>query len=202
MTGYLCMIIWTSGLTFGTFLGILSHRYQLVFGLPMRIASFILSGVPVIVFLFWMHYPFQQLMGLNIDPFITTALTISIVNVFAVAEVVRNGIQNLPMQYIEAAKVCGLSLKKRILKIEFPLIFRSVLPSLMITQVNMLHLTLFGSLISVNEIFRVSQQVNAQIYQPVEVYTAVGFFFLLVCLPINSFALFLRVRFGRNLSER
>lgn len=66
----------------------------------------------------------------------------------------------------------------------------------------MLHTTLFASLISVEEIFRVAQRINAKIYKPVEIYTALGVFFLLVCLPLNGFALGLKKRYGRNLSER
>jgi ABC-type amino acid transport system permease subunit len=202
VTFSLCLIIWVSGLLFGSLLGVLSQRYKIGFGLPVRGVAFFLSGVPVLVFLFWLHYPFQQLIGYNFDPFITTALTISLINIFAVADVVRNAINDLPSQYIDAAKVCGISAKKRLWKIEFPIILRYVLPSFLITQVNMLQLTLFGSLISVNEIFRVSQQINSQIYQPVEIYTALGLFFLIVCLPINGIALYLKYKYSRNISER
>ena len=202
VTFSLCLIIWVSGLIFGSLLGVLSQRYKVGIGLPTRGISFFLSGVPVLVFLFWLHYPFQQLIGQNFDPFITTAFTISLINIFAVADVVRNAINDLPSQYIDAAKVCGISTKNRLWKIEFPIIFRYVLPSFLITQVNMLQLTLFGSLISVNEIFRVSQQINSQIYQPVEIYTALGFFFLIVCLPINGVAMYLKYKYARNISER
>ena len=63
-------------------------------------------------------------------------------------------------------------------------------------------MALFASLISVNEIFRVAQQINAQIYRPVEIYTALGVLFLVVCLPLNGLALWLKARFTRDLSER
>jgi His/Glu/Gln/Arg/opine family amino acid ABC transporter permease subunit len=202
ITLYLCLIIWSAGLVIGSFLGVLSQRYKIVIGIPARFFAFFLGGVPVLVFLFWLHYPFQKMIGRNFDPFITTALTISLINIFTIAEIVRSAIQDLPFQFIETAKVYGISPKKRLWQIEFPIIFRYVLPSFLIAQVNMLHLTLFGSLISVNEIFRVSQQINSQIYQPIEIYTALGIFFLIVCLPINGLAMFLKMKFARNISER
>jgi His/Glu/Gln/Arg/opine family amino acid ABC transporter permease subunit len=202
ITFSLCVIIWALGLIIGTFLGVLAHRYKIGIGIPTKVFSFFLSGVPILVFLFWIHYPFQQLIGINFDPFITTAFLISLVNIFAVAEIVRNAINDLPTQYLDAAKVCGISYNKRLFKIEFPIIFRYVLPSFLILQVNMIQLTLFGSLISVNEIFRVSQQINSLIYQPVEIYTALGIFFLIVCLPINGIALYLKHKYARNISER
>jgi ABC-type amino acid transport system permease subunit len=202
VTFSLCLIIWASGLIFGTLLGVLAQRYKIGIGYPIKVFSFFLSGIPVLVFLFWLHYPFQQLIGRNFNPFITTAFAISLINIFAVAEIVRNAINDLPTQYLDAARVCGISPKKRLLKIEFPIILRYVLPPFLILQVNMLQLTLFGSLISVNEIFRVSQQINSLIYQPIEIYTALGIFFLIVCLPINGIALYLKYKYARNISER
>jgi His/Glu/Gln/Arg/opine family amino acid ABC transporter permease subunit len=198
----LCLIVWFVGFFVGTFIGILGSKFKLMIGMPSRIISFILSGTPVLVFLFWVHYPLQTMLNVIIDPFYTTAMTISIINIFAVAEIVRNGISELPQQYIEAAKVYGITPKKRLVNIELPIIFRFVLPSFLILQVNMLHLTLFGSLISVDEIFRTCQRVNAQIYQPIEIYTALGIFFIIVCLPLNSLAYWLKIKFSRDLSER
>jgi ABC-type amino acid transport system permease subunit len=48
----------------------------------------------------------------------------------------------------------------------------------------------------------VAQRINAQIYKPVEIYTALGVFFLIVCVPINGFALWLKKRFTRDVSQR
>ena len=127
---------------------------------------------------------------------------LSIINVIAVAEIVRNGILNVPKQYLEIAKLCGINKRKRILKIELPLIFRHILPPTLMAQVNILHMSLFASLISVNELFRVSQRVIALEYKPVEIYTALGVFFLIISLPINGLALYLKKRFIRDLSEK
>ena len=66
----------------------------------------------------------------------------------------------------------------------------------------MLHATLFASLISVEELFRVSQRINSTIYRPIEIYTALALFFLVVCLPINLFAVYLKRYYTRDLSER
>jgi polar amino acid transport system permease protein len=202
VTFQLCLIIWISGVLFGGLLGVLGAKKPKYIGFFTRIFSFVLSGIPVLVFLFWLHYPFQSILNVVINPFVTASVALSIINIFSVADIVRNALNEIPTQYREAALVCGVSTNQRLWKIEIPIIFRNVLPTLLITQVNMLHLTLFGSLISVEEIFRVCQQVNSQIYQPVEIYTALGLFFLLICLPINGFALWLKNKFSRNFSEK
>ena len=202
VTFQLCMIIWSSGLLIGGFWGVLGAKYKRAIGVPTRALSFTLSGIPVLVFLFWLHYPVQTLLQVTIDPFITASLTLSIINVFAISDVVRNAINDLPNQYSEVAKVCGIPTNKRIMKIDIPLIFRNVVGPYIIIQVNMLHMTLFASLISVDEIFRMTQRVNAIIYKPVEIYTALGIFFLLISLPLNGIAVWFKNKYARDISER
>ena len=200
VTFEISVLVWVLGIAIGAFLGILSSRFKIASFITETV-SFLLSGVPILVFLFWLHYPAQKFIGLNVHPFITTVFMLTVLNSVSVAEILKSGITNLPKQFVEVAKVCGLSPKKTFLKIELPLIIRHILPALLVTQVNMLHMTLFGSLISVEEIFRVSQRVIAEEYKPVEVYTALGIFFLVISLPINGVALYLRKRF-RKLDEK
>src|ERR1700748_1783053 len=127
--------------------------------------AFFLGAVPTLVFLFWLHYPIQAMFDVVIDPFYTAAFTLSVVNLFAVSELVRTAVLDFPQQYLIAGRVCGLKNKDLILKIQLPMLFRQLLPGLLVTQVGMLHATLFASLISVEELFRVAQRINAQIYK-------------------------------------
>jgi len=198
----LCLVIWLAGLVIGTILGYLSSKYHSEIGIPARIIAFILSGIPVLVFLFWLHYPLQAMLQVVVNPFYTTCFALSIVNIFAVSEIVRSALDNFPTQYNLAAKVCGLSKKETFTKIELPIIFRQIIPSLLSLQVTMLQLTIFASLISVEEIFRVAQRINSLIYQPIEIYTAMAIFFLIVCLPMNGLAIWLKYKFTRNISEQ
>lgn len=198
----LCLIIWSFGIIIGGLIGIFSKKWKRSLGIPTKAISFVLSGIPILVLLFWLHYPAQAIFDVVIDPFYTAAFALTVINIFAVSDIVKGGISNLPYQYIEVAKICGISNKTRFLKIEFPLIFRHIFPALLLTQVNMLHLTLFASLISVEEVFRVAQRVNSLEYKPVEIYTALGILFLLISLPLNWIALKFEQRFKRNLSER
>jgi len=202
VTLQLSCIIWTFGLLIGSAVGVASSHWRVWVGLPARFLSFFLSGIPVLVFLFWLHYPLQSMLHVVIDPFITAAVALTIVNVLAVADLVRGVLVDFPMQYVVAAKVCGLTHRQTIMEIQLPIVLRQILPGLLVIQVNLLQMTLFASLISVDEIFRICQRINAQIYRPVEIYTALAFLFLAVCLPMNGLALWLRSRFTRDVSER
>ena len=164
VTLQLCSIIWTVGLLVGSGLGVASRRWRVWIGWPARFFSFFLSGIPVLVMLFWLHYPLQSMLGVVIDPFITAAVALSLVNIVAVADLVRGILLDFPTQYLVAAKVCGLTQRQTVVEIELPIVLRQILPGLLVIQVNMLQMSLFASLISVDEIFRICQRINAQIY--------------------------------------
>jgi His/Glu/Gln/Arg/opine family amino acid ABC transporter permease subunit len=198
----LCLLIWPIGVVAGTALGVAGARWKFWVGIPSKTISFTLSGIPILVFLFWLHYPVQSVLGVVINPFYTAAATLSIVNVLLVADLIRGVLNDFPAQYIMAARVCGLTSRQTVLSIQLPIIFRQVLPSLLLIQVSMLQATLFASLISVDEIFRVAQRINSAVYRPVEIYTALAVFFLAVCLPMHGVAYLLKARFTRDLSEQ
>jgi ABC-type amino acid transport system permease subunit len=185
----------------GCSLGVWAAAQKSTIGRFVGIGSFILSGLPLLVLLFWLHYPLQAMLGVVINPFVTASFALGLTNMFVVANIVRTGLLDFPKQYVTAAIVTGLSPWDTLLHIKAPILLRQLVPILLTTQVTMLQATLFASLISVDELFRVAQRINSQIYKPVEIYTALGMFFLAVCLPVNGLAIWLKQRFTRNLSE-
>jgi His/Glu/Gln/Arg/opine family amino acid ABC transporter permease subunit len=195
-------LVWTLGLALGTVMGVAASRLRRIAGYPLRLLGFVLSGIPILVLLFWLHYPAQAVIDIVVPPFYTAALTLTLVNTFGVTEIVREALSSLPREFLEAAQVSGLSRRDTVLRIQLPLILRHVVPALLMLQVGVLHMTLFASLISVEEIFRVAQRVNAQVYRPIAVYSAVALFFLLISLPLNGVALTLRRKYARDFSER
>jgi polar amino acid transport system permease protein len=198
----LCAIIWSSGIVGGILLGVIGAYRRKTWGRFIRAMSFGFSAIPTLVVLFWLHYPAQAAFNVVIDPFFTAALTLSLVNIFAVGETVRGAVSDFPTQYLIAGRVCGMQTRDIVRYIQLPILFRQLLPGLMVLQVGMLHASLFASLISVEELFRVAQRINSTIYRPIEIYTALALFFLLVCLPINLLAEILKKRYTRDLSER
>ncbi len=197
----LCLLVWGIGLFFGFLIGYTGSKFKLAIGLPSRIISFLLGGIPVLVFLFWLHYPIQYWAGVVIDGFYTAVAALSVINTFLVADIVRNALSNFPSQYTLAGEVCGLDKKTIFRKIQFPIILRQILPSIIFTQVAMLQSTLFASLISVEEIFRVCQRINSSIYKPVEIYSALAILFLLICLPVNGIGYWIKRKYTRDFSE-
>jgi ABC-type amino acid transport system permease subunit len=123
-------------------------------------------------------------------------------NMFAVAEMVRNAIADFPVQYLTAAKVCGLSQKTILLHIQLPLLLRELIPPVLSQQIVVLQASLLTSLIGVDEVFRTAQRLNAVLYQPIPIYTSLAVLLLAICLPLNWAVYRMKKQFTRNLSER
>ena len=109
------------------------------------------------------------------------------VNLIFVAHIIQNELTLLPKEYREAGISLGMSKKQIIKHIEVPILLRRVLPNIALGQATMLEYTLFASLISVPELFRVAQTINAMVYDPVAVYSLLVIFFLVILAPLHLF---------------
>lgn len=198
----LCLLVWIIGIVAGTVFGILSARYNKSFGLVTKIVSTFISGVPVIVLLYWLYYPMQQELQVDIPAFNIAVFAFSFVNVFMVGDLVKNAIKDLPNQYLLAAKVSGLSERTILRKIQIPLIFKQLLGPVLLVQISMLHNSIFASLINVDEIFRQIQRINAMVYKPIELYTTLAMFFIIITVPLTLIAYYLKRKYAKDYSER
>ncbi len=186
------------GIPLGVLLGVIGGRYNSEIGKVIKACRFITKVIPVLVFLFWLHYPLQSLLGIVVDPFWTTIFALGIINLIATAHVVATELQLLPKSYREAGITLGMSKNQVIKYIELPLLVRRTLPQLLLNQAAMLEYTLFASLISVPELFRTAQTINAMIYKPVEIYSLLVLFFLIILAPLHLFISWLQKKYIAN----
>lgn len=198
VTTQLCLVIWTIGIICGSILGILGSIFCKTIGFLIKLFNFLFSSIPVLVLLFWFHYPAQSIFSVNVNPFVTTVFTLGLINIFAIADIILVSIRDFPKNYLKTAQLTGLSKLKTIQYIQMPLILRSVIPSILSTQIYILQATLFASLISVDEVFRTAQRINSQIYRPVEIYSVLAILFVLICVPANGFAIYLRHKYKNS----
>lgn len=202
VTLMLCLSVWSIGIIIGTIIGILSEKYNKSFGVVSKIVSMLISGVPVIVLLYWLYFPMQQQFRIDIPAFNIAVFGLSFANVFMVADLVKNAIKDLPNHYILSAKVSGLSEKTILRKIQIPLIFKQLVGPILLVQITMLHCSIFSSLINVDDIFRQIQRINAVVYKPIELYTALAIFFIMITVPLTLLAQYFKKKYAKDYSER
>ncbi len=201
VTLLLCGFVYPIGIILGALIGIARYKWKIFVGIPGFIFSLIMSSTPILVLLFWLHYPLQFMLQIVVDPFITSVVALSVIMTVIVSDQVKNALNDFPVQYLLSARACGLSNKQIVNKIQLPMIFRQMLPNLLFAMITVLQATLFTSMIGVNEIFRVAQQINSDIYQPVQIYTALAIFFIGVCVVLNILAFWLKSQLRWSFSE-
>ena len=202
VTFWLCFITYLIGIVIGSLLGIARYRVGKYFEVPCRIVSVVISALPLLVLLFWLHYPLQYLLNVVIDPFYTGVAALSLVMIFMVSDTVARVLHEFPQEFIDAARVTGLSKKEMVWKIQLPIVVREVIPQILFIMVVILQGSLFTSLISVQEIFRVAQQINSDIYQPIPIYSALALFFIIICMGLNLLGIYFQSRFTWKYKDR
>lgn len=198
------LVILTSLL--GTFFGILFETLCNYTNIYIRriidLLALGLSSIPALVILFWFYYPAQSILNISLTPFTTALIALVLINSFTVYRITSDSIREFPKQYISTALVCGMKKWQIVRYIQGPLIFRSMIPRWIDQQVVILQTSVFASLISVEEIFRVSQRINSVVYQPVLIYTSMAIVFLLTAGSSIYLANYLRKKYSRDFSER
>jgi len=175
------------GVPLGILLGVIGGRYSDVVSRLVSSLKFLTKVIPVLVLLFWLHYPLQAILKVVIDPFWTTIIALGFVNLVSVAFIIQSELKLLPVAYREAGITLGMSKGQIVRYIELPILMKRVLPSISLNQASMLEYTLFASLISVPELFRVAQSINAMVYDPVSIYSLLVLFFAIILAPLHLF---------------
>jgi len=183
----LLFLIIIIGVPLGVFLGVCGGRYSKTISLCVGGLKFLTKIIPVLVLLFWLHFPLQDILNIVVDPFWTTVVALAFVNLVATAFIVQSELKLLPVAYREAGMTLGMTKGQIVRYIELPILMKRALPSIALIQAAMLEYTLFASLISVPELFRVSQTINSMIYDPVAIYSLLVIFFVIILAPLHIF---------------
>jgi ABC-type amino acid transport system permease subunit len=173
------------GIPLGIVLGVVGGKFNTELGTIIKGARFVTKVIPVLVLLFWFHYPLQSMFHIVVNPFWTTIVALGIINMISTAFVISTELQLLPKSYREAGVTLGMTSIQIVRHVELPLLVRRTLPQLLLNQAAMLEYTLFASLISVPELFRVAQTINAMAYKPVVIYSLLVLFFLMILGPLH-----------------
>jgi ABC-type amino acid transport system permease subunit len=202
VTAALTAIVWSVGMGAGIPIGAVAGAWGGGVRAGVKVLAIVAGAIPVLVLLMWFHFPAQALLQVVVDPFYTAAAVLSVLNVIFVADVVSRSVEAMPSEWTVAARVLGLDRRTILRRIVVPLGLRQIIGPVLFIQISMLHATLFASLISVDELFRVTQRINSIEYDPVSSYSLLVVFFFVVCAPIHVAAVIASRRSSRDLSIR
>lgn len=143
-----------------------------------RFYIWIFRGTPLLVQLFVVFYGLPDL-GVRMEPFPAAVLVFSLNEGAYCAETVRAALEAVPPGQLEAGYCAGMSWWQTIRRIILPQAMRTAFPPLSNSLIAMVKDTSLAANITVVEMFRAAEQINARVYEPLALYIEVGLIYLL-----------------------
>ena len=121
--------------------------------LPVRIATEVLRGLPLLLLIFFLYLGAPAL-GWEVSTFWALVIGMTLYNCVVIGEIIRAGILSLPRGQTEAAKAIGLTPSQVFRYVLIPQAVRRMLPALISQLVIMLKETSLGFIIGYHEMLR------------------------------------------------
>lgn len=144
-----------ASLALGTLLAMMRVSPVPVFRAAGTLYVTLVRNTPLtLVFLFWVFaYPYLDVVGLSY--FTSAVVALSVYTSAFICEVVRSGINTVPLGQAEAARALGLTFGQTLTQVVLPQALRSVVPPLMSTLIALLKNTTIAAGFSVAEAGRI-----------------------------------------------
>lgn len=188
----------------GTVLGLLvgiASTSKSVYLKPLRwvlkIYVELLRGCPLLVQLFMVYFGLPY-MGINIDVSLTTFLVFTLYSGAYIAEIVRSGIESIPVGQWEAAQCLNIGYWQTMLRIILPQTIKLALASLVGFYIGMIKDTSLASIIGYSELVRNGQSIMNQTGHPFETYIIVGACYFIICYPLSKLVTVIERKASKN----
>ncbi|KYC39787.1 amino acid ABC transporter permease [Scytonema hofmannii PCC 7110] len=176
----------TLGTIIGVLLGVLSLISFNFISWSARLLIELFLAVPTLVLLVWLYYSLPLIIpGLVIEGQSCAILGLSLSLSAFVAEIIRGGINSVPIGEIEVAYCTGMTRLEAIRYILIPQVIRKSWPPLMGQYITTYKFSTLASVIAVPEILHTANSIIAQTYRPLEIYSAVAIMFMITIIPLN-----------------
>lgn len=182
----LCSIL--IGTAVGISIGISSLSSKRVIAVTSKIFIEFFLALPALVALVWLYYS----LPLIIPGFVLAGESCAVLGLGLslsafVADIVRAGVNSIPVGEIEVAYCTGMSKIEVVRYILIPQVFRKSWFPLMGQYITTYKFSTLSSIIAVPEILHTANSIIAQTYRPIEIYSAVAVIFLVTVMPLNIF---------------
>jgi polar amino acid transport system permease protein len=157
--------------------------------IPATAVVYVVRGVPLIMFIFWVYFFLPLLIGRTVSGFSTMLVTLVIYQSAYLAEVFRAGIEGLPKGQTEAARAVGLSYLQTMRKVILPQAIYNMIPSTISQFVSTIKETSLGYVISVNELTFAANQINTTLLtKPFQVFAILAGIYFVLCFSLTQLA--------------
>jgi len=144
----------------------------------------VIRGTPLLTQILFFFYVVAHGIGLE-NRLIVGVLILSLFSSAYTAEMIRGGIEAIPLSQWESAKVLGLTRFQTYRYVILPQVFHHLVPALTGQLASLIKDSSLLSIIGIREFTMAAQQVNAATYCTLESYFPLACGYLLLTLPLS-----------------
>ena len=180
-------------------MGLSAMAHSKVVRWTVRSLTELFRGVPLIVNVFFIYFG-MPIFGLELPPFVSIVISLTIWGGANGAEIVRGGLRAVPAHQLSSALALGMKSWEVLLLIQVPQAIRSILPAYVGMMTQIVQATSLGTLIGVTEFMRTGQSIVDRVtvmegWNPAfAVYAGVLLVYFLICSLLSAW--------GRRLERR
>ncbi len=145
----------------------------------------IFRGMPALVTVIWIYFGVSLLLGVNFTVFQAGVLALSLLYSAFMAEIFRAALQAVPHGHREAGLALGMRETRVFFSVIVPQALKIALPNVGSMFIGMIKDTSTFTVIGLLEVVRVTQNVNAQTFQPFVLYTAAAGIYVFVAFAVD-----------------
>jgi len=144
----------------------------------------VVRGTPLLMQIYVIYFVLPAF-GVQLDPFVSGVLALSLNAGAYISEIFRAGIESIDPGQMEAARSLGLDYRGAMQWVILPQTLRRVLPPLTNEAVALLKDSSLVSVVALSELMRVGKEIATDGGSPTTVYLTVALFYLAMTLPLT-----------------
>lgn len=187
----------------GTLLGIVRVFRVPLLGLLGNIYVEIVRGVPLIVLLSVIYFGLPAL-GITLEGFPAAVLALGLYSAAYTSEIVRGGLNSVPVGQLEAARSLGLSRQQALRFVVLPQAWRVALPALGNEFISLILGSSLASAVTLQELFSQGRYITNATYRQFEVYAVLAVIYFVLTFILTRLVRLLERRLSpeQAVSER
>lgn len=178
-----------------------SHSNRLVRGTVLVVVE-IGRGTPALVVLQVMYFGVPSVIpSLTLDSYLAAALALALTTAAYTSEIIRGGLQAVPIGEIEAAAALGMSAWHTLWDITIPQGLRIAVPALIGFGILIFQATSLAYTISLPELLSRAYSIGSSTFQYLSVLALAGLLYAAITIPASALTSAFERRLARHLSQ-
>lgn len=152
-----------------------------VLGFPVDI----FRAVPLLIIIIWMFYALPVFLGIFLSPLFAGVLSLTVRYSATISEAVRGGITSVASGQTTAGRALGLTQRKIITRVILPQALIRMIPPVTSQIVSLIKNSSLLYVIAVAELMRQAETLNAQIAEPMAIFTIIAVIYFALAYPVT-----------------